>query len=472
MTLPQNLSVAFLWLTLLMAQPAIDTVQRLTLADCDDMVFGPGDDLYLACHSPDDRFGIPTGRATQTGDPMDAYIVRISGNTGKIIYARRLGGASYDGAWRIAVDRAGNAYATGLTKSAEFPTTRNAARTKYGGGDCDAFLVKIAPDGQLLYSTFIGGSGTDLGNAIAVDDSTIYIGGTTASADFPRKRNGGGSDAFVCRMRVGDRAPLCTALGGRLEEKLTGIAVAGRHIYAVGYTKSPDFPIRHPLQPKLAGSSDLILTRLDSKALRILVSTFFGGAGDDSGWGIARGKDGAIIVSGITESDDLAGTSRGFQSRLAGGKDAFLVTLNPLLSDFRTTYFGGSGDDESGYDGSNVTVDGGGNIWLVGNTTSEDLPSRHAFQEYPGRGNASGFIASFGPDLGSLRFSTHQGGPERTLLEGVAISGTGRVAAVGVSFSEVESASHIPLGNSGLRAGTFLVQLRATPLPCGDIGSR
>ena len=265
---------------------------------------------------------------------------------------------------------------------------------------------------------------------------------------------------------MGDRTTLCAAFGGQLEEKLTGISVTNRHVYAVGYTKSADFPTRHPLQQKLAGSSDLFLTRLDSRALNISFSSFFGGTGNDSGWGIARGKDGATILSGITESDDLPGTSRGFQPKLAGGKDAFVVTVDSKLNQFKATYLGGSRNDESGYDGSNVKVDACGNIWLVGNTRSDNFPIRQPFQSHFAGADAGGFIASLSPDLGSLRFATHQGGPERTLLEGIAISGSGRMAIAGVSFSQAESDSYIPLGNSGARAGTFLVQLRSLPAPC------
>ena len=172
----QTLSCASLWLGLLMAQPTTEPVQRLPLADCDDVAFGPGDDLYLACHSPSDRFDGPAEKMIQADDPMDAYVVRISGNTGKVVYAKRFSGAAYDGAWRIAVDREGNAYATGLTKSRNFPVARNALMTAYGGGEGDAFLVKIAPDGQLLHSTFIGGSGMDIGDALALNGDAIYLG--------------------------------------------------------------------------------------------------------------------------------------------------------------------------------------------------------------------------------------------------------------------------------------------------------
>src|SRR5690606_29794636 len=92
-----------------------------------------------------------------------------------------------ENAWSIAVDSSGNAYVTGLTNSASFPTTTGAYQTIRPGGTYDAFVFKLNPDGTgLIYSTFMGGSDNDQGYDIAVDNSGYaYITGYTKSTNFP-----------------------------------------------------------------------------------------------------------------------------------------------------------------------------------------------------------------------------------------------------------------------------------------------
>jgi hypothetical protein len=115
-------------------------VYRLEIADCDDLTFGPEEDLYLACHSPEDRLQISVKGVKAIADEMDGYILRLSRRTGKLVYATRLGGSSHDAALRLEVDTAGFAYATGVTKSRDFPSSPDALQTKFGGGKTDAFL--------------------------------------------------------------------------------------------------------------------------------------------------------------------------------------------------------------------------------------------------------------------------------------------------------------------------------------------
>ena len=456
----------------LLALYADTTVQRLEIADCDDVTFGPNADLYFACHSPEDRLPIDVRGAKVVPDEMDAYVLRWNPRTRKLVYATRVGGSSYDAALRVKVDRAGFAHATGLTKSRDFPVTRGAHQAKSGGGS-DAFVVKLAPDGKIAYSTPIGGSDDDVGNGLDLDGSgNVYIGGVTSSGDFPGGQNRKASadaDVFVCKIRLEKGTSTCRVFRGTQEEKLTGVALDGTGgIYAVGYTRSMDFLSKDPVQAALSGTSDLFLTRLAVSDLKVVFSTFFGGSGDDSGWGIAVDNRGNPVVAGITSSTDLPGTSGGYQQASGGKKDAFVASFRGAhRREVRTTYFGGTNDDESGYDGGSINVDGHGNIWLAGITSSSDLPIRGAFQSRPGGGDTSGFLAAFSPDLSSLCFSTYHGGPERTLLEGLAISDSGTMAAAGVSFAEAPSAFHIQLQRTSIHAGSF-VFLFASEKACSN----
>lgn len=447
-------------------ETAAPLAHRLAIADCDDVDFGPQGDLYFACHSPEDRLPIEVRGAKPAPDEMDGYVLRLNPETGKLIYATRFGGGSYDAALRVRVDRAGFAYATGRTKSHDFIATADARQTRFSGGDSDAFLVRIAPDGRIAYATLLGGSGDDYGNGLDLDGSgNIYIGGVTSSGDFPAERkqeSPASTDAFVCRIQPTENVCACRVFGGGQEEKLTGIALDTKQgLYAVGYTKSPDFPMKHPVQPALAGPSDLFLTRLTLPALEISFSTFFGGHGVDSGWGIAVDKKGNPVVAGITDSKDLPGTAGAYQPSNAGKKDAFLASFRGRRHrNIRATYFGGSGDDESGYDGGDIKVDRRGNIWIAGITLSADLPVQDAPQPRFGGGDGDGFIAGLTPDLKGLLLSSFYGGPERNLLEGLAISPSGTLAATGVAFAESPTPYSIQLGQTSFRPGAYVLLLR------------
>lgn len=345
-------------------------VHRLQLADCDDVAFGPDGDLYFACHSPHNRLPIEVRGVKSTPDEMDAYVLRFTLRTGKLVFATRIGGKSYDGAWRVRVDRRGNAYATGLTKSPDFPTTTNALQRDLRGKS-DAFLVEVGPGGEILYSTLIGGTGDDLGNGLDIDNaSAVYLGGVTSSSDFEGRQHAKASaddDAFLCRIRPAERSFSCLVFGGGKAEKLTGVALDGNGgIYAAGVTNSADFPAVDPLQTSLRGTSDVFLTRLALPAMKVTFSTTFGGSGEDSGWGIAIDRQGNPVVAGITDSVDLPGAVQSYQSANHGKKDAFVASFQVRHGRrVRTTYFGGASDDESGYDGGNVKVDPDGNVGLL-----------------------------------------------------------------------------------------------------------
>jgi hypothetical protein len=141
-------------------------------------------------------------------------------------------------------------------------------------------------------------------------------------------------------------------------------------------------------------------------------------------------------------------------------KDAFVAAFSGANHrGVRATYFGGSLDDESGYDGGNVKVDRHGNVWFVGITHSDDLPMRDATQSRYGGGDGDGFIAGLNPELKRLCFASYFGDPERNLLEGLTISASGSMAATGVSFRNSPSSSTVRIGPT-LYAGHYAVLVR------------
>src|SRR5262249_52417617 len=160
-------------------------------------------------------------------------------------YSTYLGGGGPDEGRGIAVDVQGNAYVTGSAGSLDFPTKNPIQATQGGSGD--AFLAKLNPAGSaLVYSTFLGGIGIDMGSAVAVDAAAnAYIVGTTFSADFPTKNpfqsaKGAQQDAFVAKINAAGTAWVyATYLGGNNVDEGNAIAVdAAGNAYVTGYTAS------------------------------------------------------------------------------------------------------------------------------------------------------------------------------------------------------------------------------------------
>jgi hypothetical protein len=176
-----------------------------------------------------------------------------------VSYATYLGGTAEDDGYAIAVDGSGNAYVTGQTKSTNFPTKNALHGTKTGG--FDVFVTELSPTGSLVYSTYIGGTSDDSGNAIAVDGSgDAFVAGGTKSSDFPtqgayQSTFGGVLDAFVLELNsTGSALTYSTFVGGSGSDVANGLALGnGGNAYLVGSTTSTDFPMKNPLALETAG---------------------------------------------------------------------------------------------------------------------------------------------------------------------------------------------------------------------------
>jgi hypothetical protein len=143
------------------------------------------------------------------------------------------------------------------------------------------------------------------------------------------------------------------------------------------------------------------------------------------------------VVAGITNSTDLPAGSNAFQRTVRGGLDAFVAKFEgQRYGSVTLTYFGGTKNDSSGYDGDDIKVDPSGNVWLVGLTASADLPARHATQSAYGGGDSDGFIAVFSPNIEKLCYAAYLGGSNRDLLEGIDVSSSGEVLITGLTFSK------------------------------------
>jgi hypothetical protein len=212
--------------------------------------------------------------AGRTELESDVFVAKVKPDGSGLAYATYLGGTRDDTGGGIAVDAAGNAYVTGATNSADFPTANAPQAVNHGGPAADvnarpgtdAFVAKLSADGStLVYGTYLGGTANDVGSAIAVDAAgNAYVIGQTESTDFPiqhalQPTPGGAGDAFVARLNVAGMAlDYSTYLGGSDTDRGNAIAVdAAGNAYVTGYTSSPDLRTVNPAQPFFTGGGFL-----------------------------------------------------------------------------------------------------------------------------------------------------------------------------------------------------------------------
>ena len=397
---------------------------------------------YVTGHTNSPDF--PTKNAFQPTleEGYEAFVVALDPTGSTLRYATYLGGhGEVDIGSGIAVDSAGNAYVTGFTDSADFPT-KNAFQPRSHGLP-DAFVAALDPTGSSLrYSTYLGGSSGELGLGIAVDSAgNAYVTGITSSTDFPTKNAfqptyHGRTDAFVAALDpTGSSLRYATYLGGSDTENVLagdgGIAVDGAgNAYVTGSTESTDFPTQNPLQPTNHGSGDVFVAALDPTGSTLRYATFLGGSGFDRGRGIGVDKAGNAYVTGTTDSTNFP-TQNPLRPTNHGSGDAFVAALDPTGSSLRySTYLGGSGADS----GNGIAVDSAGNAYVTGNTSSTDFPTQNPLQP-TNHGAPDAFVAALDPTGSSLRYSTYLGGSGAEGGNGIAADRLGNAYVTGNTTS-------------------------------------
>jgi hypothetical protein len=339
----------------------------------------------------------------------DGFVTKLDPTGSALVYSTYLGGTNAETGWSIAVDATGAAYVTGETQSADFPTKLPFQPTLKGS--IDAFVSKISPAGTaLVYSTFLGGTAGEMGQAIAVTDSgqAVVTGDTTSITTFPTKNAfqpacaPGAAvcwDAFVTRFSAnGQSLIFSTYLGGNDVEYVDrGLAVAVDErgtAYVTGFTGSTNFPVHDAYQPVYGGQVDVFVTRF-SRAGSLLSSTYLGGSNSDVGYGIAvhRGATAqatGIHLSGLTISEDFPVVNP-LQATLGGFEDPFVARLNLAANSLLfSTYFGGT-DGREEYGSTGIALDGKGNTYITGGTEATDFPTADPYQDAP-RGSYDVFL--------------------------------------------------------------------------------
>jgi hypothetical protein len=243
----------------------------------------------------------------------------------------------------------------------------------------------------ILQATYLGGTGRDEAYALAISGSDIYVVGYTDSNNFPgatpRASSRTDFDAFVAKLSSSLNLLNSTYLGGSGNDGAYALAISGSDVYVVGDTNSNNFP---GATPRASGRTDFdaFVAKLNS-SLNLLNSTYLGGSELDSARALAiSGSD--VYVVGVTDSNNFPGATPRASGRT--DFDAFVAKLNSSLNLLQATYLGGSGED-----GAYALAISGSDVYVVGETNSNNFPG--ATPRASGRTDFDAFVAKLSADL-------------------------------------------------------------------------
>ena len=311
--------------------------------------------------------------------PCDAFLTKLS-PSGGILFSTYWGGSGSDFATGIAVDSTG-VYITGYTNSPNFPGHRIGPLNSH----YHVFVSKFSLSGGQIYSVVFGGSSLDEANGIAVDAShNAYVAGITYSADFPMHGasfNHGGYDAFVAKLDLYGNLINSTYVGGSNSDWANGIALDGAgYVYITGLTASVNFP--HTMPITIGFGTNTFVVKLNP-GLGMMFSNVQGGGSD---YGIAIWADTFnTYVTGLVSATSYFPTSVGaFQSsKSSSGSAAFVAQFDSTYGErIYSSYLGGNNGDTHP---TAIAVQGG-NVYVAGNTSSTSFPGAPAITPNPTAG--------------------------------------------------------------------------------------
>jgi hypothetical protein len=357
-----------------------------------------------------------------------------------------IGTSSWEFSWTVGIDGNNNIFVSSNTKSPSFPTTPGAYDETFNGGSFDIYVSKF--DGTLstlLASTFIGGAGDEQVYRLTLDDEgNVLCTGKTTSTDFPvtpgayTPPSRGTYDVFVARLDNSlSTLSACTVIGGSDDDQGYDIMLDGsENVIVTGFTASADYPsTAGAYDESHNGGQDVFVAKFDNTLSSLLASTFIGGGGSDSATGITLDGEGNILLTGVASST-FPTTPGAYDRTFNGGSaDAFVARINSSLSTLMaSTLIGGS---NVGY-GYSVKVNGGGEIYMAGETFSSDYPTTPgAYDPTWNGGSMDVMISKFDSTLSTLLASTYLGGSDQDWHHhALLIDGEGNIYVNGLTKSD------------------------------------
>ena len=467
----------------------------------------------------------------------DAFVAKFDHLGQNLIYFTYLGGSGDDAAYALAVNGAGDAYVAGFTVSTNFPvvnaitngTNISGPIDKYAKAYLsDAFVAELDGDGaNLIYSTYLGGSGADAAYGIALDSlNDAYVTGFTYSTNFPTSTNAFqkqlavtnsvfssyfNANAFVAEISAGGTNLLYSSFfGGTNYDVGRGIAVDNsNNIYVTGFTASQNFPTNNAVYQQLVyvtyttnsapanevfttnlvngyllngatnqtSANDAFVAKFAPPYTNLVYSSFLGGTNNDRAYAIAADDNGAAYVTGWTVSSNYPNTVtitnlyNGLTNNLNFG---FTVVTNAFLTKITngvqagiaySAVFGGSG---FGVDvGYGVTLDPTGNVFVVGSASSTNFPTLNVpgYLHSTNSGKSDVFVTAFNTDASALLYSTYLGGSDNDFGYGIAADTTNAYVVGQTLSTDFPTVSALHSTRNGTNDAFLAAILLTVPTP-------
>ena len=374
------------------------------------MAVSPDGDVYLTGTTISSDFPMQDAAQTALDGTSDAFVAWVN-TSGALAYSTFLGGAMTEVGTAVTYNNKGEIFVTGGTDSTDFPTAGGPLQSA-NAGQRDAYVAVYNPllsgTATLLYSTYLGGSGWDIGNAITLAaDGSLWVAGGTYSHDFPQRGNSyqpnyhDVGDAFVAHVSTsGGSSGLeyTSYLGGAGLDQATNLLLDAKgRVVVSGYTLSANFPVStDAMQASYAGNTDAFISILDptikNHNAQLVYSTYFGGSAEDVPFDLKQDASGSLYLCGVTFSAGLPTTKNAAQAAYDGTEDAFALKFTPPTAgtagiDY-LTYLGSDGL-QVGY---GVEFDTKGHLYMVGYTSGPIFRLLHGVAKSSPPGNIDGFV--------------------------------------------------------------------------------
>lgn len=410
-----------------------------------DFARDSSDGLYIVGSSFSRDFPTTPGAYdTSFSKAGDAFVVKVDRNSGQTIFSTLIGGDGGEGGNAIAVGKDGSIYLAGLTASKNFPTTEGVVGREFNDS-IDAFVARLDATGsRLLFSSYIGGEGIDVANALGLQgDGSVLLVGSSTSSKFPTVSGATDSsrstlaDVYVMLLAPdADSIRAVSFVAGSGNEYGYSLVVDPRgSVYVAGWTTSPDLPVTvAAAQKKLGGKSDFFVARFDASLRSVGYLTWLGGSGEEgTGGRIAVNDAGEVCLVGYSNSTDYPVSPRAYNRVYADSFDLVVTKLSAQGDRIIfSTYLGGSGRERGG----GVAYREDGSVWIVGDTQSPDLPTTSVCYDRTWNGNNDIMVAGLSPAGDSLLYMSYVGGEASDIGYAILVDRDSSLWVTGASSSD------------------------------------
>lgn len=425
--------------------------------EANSIIAGAGGAVYLVGETTSWNFPTTPGVVATSGSgSADIFITKLKSGGDGLAFSTFLGGSGTDQGYSIAVGGNGEIFVSGISYSNDYPVTSGSYDTTYSSGG-DVVVTRLNSAGtDLIYSTYIGHAGSDLGLGIGIDGvGAAYVTGHTSSAAFPTTPGvldpiySGGwpfSDAFVLKLNPnGNSLIYSTYLGDVGEDYANDIHVSyDGHAYVVGWTNSVKFPVTVGSfnTGKIAISNEVFLVKLNKAGSGLVYGGLISGIGDDQGQGVDVNIFGEAFIAGQTNSADFPVTAGALQTTkptIGLQWDGFVAKINaPGDTLVYNTFLGGSNSncETIGIDREcAIAVDSAGVAYVAGRTQSNNFPTTADSFDPTYNGNEDGFMVKLNPAGSTLLYGSFFGGSSSDQTLDVSVDTAGFAYIAGRTYS-------------------------------------